>query len=411
MARALGERTKELTALHRTATLLENDQLAVADLLQGLVDLLPAAFQFPETARARVRYGSIERASPGFDEGLESLASAFMSRDGVSGALEVVYVTRHPHGVEGPFLAEERRLLDSLARMVTTTLDRRLAQAATAKAEADLRHALAETEAERDRARMLLEITTAMTSTLDLNELLATASGLLRGTVPHHVASVTLWEPEANTLRRHALPFPGAAGVRQDGVLLRTDRPTPARTAFDRGETLVFHTSNPDDLGEHAYQVMSAEGLAAACCIPLRTRRGVIGTLNLASPEPDAFTAGRVVVLEQIAAQFAIAVDNALAYKEVSALKDRVDGRKHYLEDESGLHSAAAPRRTGPGVVPSVSLGGQTSADAERETILAALREAGGVIGGPSGAAARLGLKRTTLHSKMRKLGIVRQSS
>jgi formate hydrogenlyase transcriptional activator len=46
--------------------------------------------------------------------------------------------------------------------------------------------------------------------------------------------------------------------------------------------------------------------------------------------------------------------------------------------------------------------------DAEREHIVRVLREAGGVIGGPAGAASRLGLKRTTLHFKMKKLGITR---
>jgi DNA-binding NtrC family response regulator len=45
---------------------------------------------------------------------------------------------------------------------------------------------------------------------------------------------------------------------------------------------------------------------------------------------------------------------------------------------------------------------------AERDHILRALREAKGVIGGPGGAAERLGLKRTTLNSKMKKLGIER---
>jgi len=47
---------------------------------------------------------------------------------------------------------------------------------------------------------------------------------------------------------------------------------------------------------------------------------------------------------------------------------------------------------------------------AEREAILLALRESGGVIAGPTGAAARLGLNRTTLHSKMQRLGIQRPS-
>jgi len=47
-------------------------------------------------------------------------------------------------------------------------------------------------------------------------------------------------------------------------------------------------------------------------------------------------------------------------------------------------------------------------ADAEREHIMEALRETGGVLGGPEGAAARLGMKRSTLYKKMKKLGISR---
>jgi formate hydrogenlyase transcriptional activator len=49
-----------------------------------------------------------------------------------------------------------------------------------------------------------------------------------------------------------------------------------------------------------------------------------------------------------------------------------------------------------------------TLRDMERETLVRALRDSGGVVGGPSGAAARLGLKRTTLQSMMQKLGIRR---
>ena len=60
-------------------------------------------------------------------------------------------------------------------------------------------------------------------------------------------------------------------------------------------------------------------------------------------------------------------------------------------------------RRGGSGPKPAPTL-----KDAEREAILSALRESGGVISGPTGAAAKLGLRRTTLHSKMRKLGIGR---
>ena len=66
--------------------------------------------------------------------------------------------------------------------------------------------------------------------------------------------------------------------------------------------------------------------------------------------------------------------------------------------------------KTRPSKVTSSAKPAATLKDAERETILRALRESGGVIAGPDGAAARLGLRRTTLQSKMRKLGIKRPS-
>jgi formate hydrogenlyase transcriptional activator len=65
------------------------------------------------------------------------------------------------------------------------------------------------------------------------------------------------------------------------------------------------------------------------------------------------------------------------------------------------LQPAPAPART-PAAAPS------TLADAERDHILGALRETGWVLGGPEGAAARLGMKRSTLYKKMKKLGISR---
>jgi formate hydrogenlyase transcriptional activator len=54
------------------------------------------------------------------------------------------------------------------------------------------------------------------------------------------------------------------------------------------------------------------------------------------------------------------------------------------------------------------AVGHASLADAEREYILRTLRETEWVLGGPKGAAARLGMKRTTLQSKMKKLGIAR---
>jgi len=79
------------------------------------------------------------------------------------------------------------------------------------------------------------------------------------------------------------------------------------------------------------------------------------------------------------------------------------------LQVPTSAFRGTMPRLTGAGAAP---MGATESAyhEGEREMILKALRDAKGVIAGPEGAAMRLGLKRTTLHSKMRKLGIERPS-
>ena len=73
------------------------------------------------------------------------------------------------------------------------------------------------------------------------------------------------------------------------------------------------------------------------------------------------------------------------------------------------LHGFELRRFRGRAVVPS---GGASTVEAtEREAILRALLETNWVLGGPHGAAARLGLKRTTLQSRIQKLGIDRSTA
>jgi formate hydrogenlyase transcriptional activator len=79
------------------------------------------------------------------------------------------------------------------------------------------------------------------------------------------------------------------------------------------------------------------------------------------------------------------------------------------LQVPASAFHGAVPRMAAAGAVATVPAESPYQ-EGEREMILKALRDAKGVIAGSDGAAARLGLKRTTLHSKMRKLGIERPS-
>jgi PAS domain S-box-containing protein len=135
---ALGERVKELSCLHAAAGILQNDRLSTADWLRELVGLIPPAWQYPQDTAGRIAVGDLEFTSPGFIPTPWMQRAEFTCADGVKGAVEVVYLTEKPPEVEGPFLVEERRLIDSLADLLRSEIDRRKAEEARRQSEAEL---------------------------------------------------------------------------------------------------------------------------------------------------------------------------------------------------------------------------------------------------------------------------------
>jgi PAS domain S-box-containing protein len=124
----LGERVKELTALHRAARILQNEEQPMADLLQQFVAVLPPAWQYPEITAARIRLGELEFATPNFKPTPWTQRADFSVAEGLRGTIEVVYLEERPAEQEGPFLAEARSLIDSLAEVLRAAIERRQAQ-------------------------------------------------------------------------------------------------------------------------------------------------------------------------------------------------------------------------------------------------------------------------------------------
>ncbi|MBX3277583.1 MAG: response regulator [Acidobacteria bacterium] len=139
---ALGERVKELTALHRTTQLLQDERLTTSEKLTALVDLLPPAFQIPELTAARLRYGALTAQTPNYTERGEILRGYFTTRDGVAGSIEVVYLSERFPSLGDAFLEEERSLVESITEMLRSDLDRKLAEEALRTSEERLQMAL-----------------------------------------------------------------------------------------------------------------------------------------------------------------------------------------------------------------------------------------------------------------------------
>jgi DNA-binding CsgD family transcriptional regulator len=103
--------------------------------LQDIVGLLPPAWQYPEITAARVLFGGREFVTPNFRATPWVQSAPINTTAGQNGTIELVYLEQKRQEVEGPFLAEERDLLNSLASSVASYLDRKQAETALRQAQ------------------------------------------------------------------------------------------------------------------------------------------------------------------------------------------------------------------------------------------------------------------------------------
>ncbi len=134
----LNERVKELTTLYRFGKLLQGDELSIKDLLKELVAVLPGGWQFPEIAAARIVFANTEFRTSNFIASPYKQQVSFKTPDGTNIMIEVVYLEKRPAATEGPFVAEERNLINMLAEMFRIYLTRKEESEALKKSEANL---------------------------------------------------------------------------------------------------------------------------------------------------------------------------------------------------------------------------------------------------------------------------------
>jgi formate hydrogenlyase transcriptional activator len=187
---------------------------------------------------------------------------------------------------------------------------------------------------ERDRLQVLLDVNNVLVSTRELPELFRGIVTSLEKVIHHDYTSLALRDSASGLLKIHALDFSSRPGLfEQEEVTVPLDT-TPSGLCFTTAQPLLARGAELDRFPNEIIRALRADGVQTICCVPLLTQGRTLGTLNLASRRADAFPQQDVELLQQVSAQIAIAVENALAFKQIDALKDKLAEEKLYLEEE-----------------------------------------------------------------------------
>ena len=227
---------------------------------------------------------------------------------------------------EQAYQPTDLRFLVQVAKQVAVAVDNALnfEQAQSARQQLAREHHI---------SRLLLDVNNAVISKLDLRELFAAITACLHRVMQFAYISLALYDQENNQLRIHALDFPQGRGLMHEDILVPLET-APSGMAFTSQEPVLLRSIDTERFPSEVARLLIAEGIKSTCSIPMISHGQALGTLSVGSLREAAFTEEDSRVLTQVTNQIAMAVENALAYRQIAELKDKLSEEKLYLQDE-----------------------------------------------------------------------------
>ena len=122
---ALRERIKELTCLYGISQLAEKVNISIQDLLKQALDLIRSAWQFPKITYVRIQFKELMIKKDDFLTSKWKQEAPIRRSNEIIGKIEVYYKKEKPNSYEGPFLKEERSLINAIAEVIGRFAERK----------------------------------------------------------------------------------------------------------------------------------------------------------------------------------------------------------------------------------------------------------------------------------------------
>jgi len=255
----------------------------------------------------------------GIESGIRSgCVNPLIAHGRTLGALGVVSLR------ENAFTPETAKLLEEISGQIAIAVENALNFERTRLAEEAAKH-------ERDRSKLLLDINNALVSHLDLTELVRAISNSLQAVVPNECVALAIYDAETGKLFAQAVssvisPMPEGIYYDPEG--------TTSGFAFKSGKPLYLPRPDYESFPSPVTHGFFKGGLKSLYSMPITIHGRKIGAMSISSVREDAFSKDDQELFQQIANQVAIAAANALAVRDLEALKNKLAQEKLYLEDE-----------------------------------------------------------------------------
>ncbi len=198
------------------------------------------------------------------------------------------------------------------------------------KLEESLRSVSQKLREEKKRLQVMTEVSRVLAAKLDIRQAFLKISAHLRRVLRQEYAALALHDEQSGQLVRQALDFPLAKNTSVGGEI--STAKGPGGRALKERSSLIFTRDQMQAFDPGVAASLTAEGLKSLCCVPLIRHKDPLGVLVLGSTRADAFDTDDLTLLNHVAAQLAVTLENARIAREVKQLRSRLELEKGYLQ-------------------------------------------------------------------------------
>jgi PAS domain S-box-containing protein len=193
------------------------------------------------------------------------------------------------------------------------------------------------TDRKRAEEAVMLQLSLALLSNLDIGKLLSAISASIHEVVPHDTAALALYDSAAEDMAVQFLGphdtevFPADARVPVEG--------TVSGVAFKTRQTVLVERISDATFAPETLRSLTRLGMQSGCWVPLIHHGEAIGTMGVLSRLEGGISQEHAEILGRIAVQVAMAVDHTVAFQRIAELRDQLRQEKKYLEEEINLEN------------------------------------------------------------------------
>lgn len=181
-----------------------------------------------------------------------------------------------------------------------------------------------------DLLQSLLDVSSLLSSNWDVPAVFPMISARIRRVLRQELAAFALYDGESGTLTRQAIDFPLGKGLLARSPM--SVKNTPAWPSLQKKRSIIFSKKELQTFEAEIAQSLIEEGVQSFCCVPMMRPKGPLGVLFLGSTRKNAFQPDDLQLLNQVASQLALAIENHRAAAEIMALKQRLGEDRKLLE-------------------------------------------------------------------------------